>query len=76
MAIIDSPGTDGDEVMRGGSDTFKSSTSTSSKKSKYSKDEQNKAIRGWITDERRKANLLAAYKQKMAQLNSDNSDNE
>jgi hypothetical protein len=61
--------------MRAGSDTFKSSTSTSSKKSKYSKDEQKKAIKGWITDERRKSNLLAAYKQKITDLNSDNNDN-
>jgi hypothetical protein len=62
--------------MRAGSDTFKSSTSTSSKKSKYSKDEQNKAIKGWIKDEHRKKNLLAAYKEKLAALESDNSDNE
>ena len=62
--------------MRAGSDTFKSSTSTSSKKSKYSKDEQNKAIRGWMNDEKRKADLLAAYKQKLAELNNDNDDND
>jgi hypothetical protein len=52
--------------MRAGSDTFKSSVSTGSKKSKYSKNEQSKAIKGWMSDKRRKDNLLDAYKQKVS----------
>lgn len=62
--------------MRGSSDAFKSSVSTTSKKSKYSKDEELKALKGWIADDRRKADLIAAYKRKIAKLNSDNNDND
>ena len=68
--------------MRGSSDVFKQSVTTTSKKGKYSKDEIDKSEKNLRKQDHAKACLLLAYRQKMIHLarhvdnGSDNNDND
>jgi hypothetical protein len=72
----------GGYLMRGSSDVFKQSVTTTSKKGKYSKDEIEKSEKNFRKQDHSKACLILAYRQKMIHLahhvqnDSDNSDNE
>jgi hypothetical protein len=72
----------GGYLMRGSSDVFKQSVTTTSKKGKYSKDEIDKSEKNFRKQDHSKACLILAYRQKMIHLahhvqnDSDNNDDD